>query len=105
MSTAGDGFKPYVGDRLIKDHPSGFSIIVPTDRTPVVPLFCPVCDYALRSRDDEEAYLEFECCDRCSRLWASGRREAWKAGWRPSTVQVQAAEVDRPPLVISLEVD
>lgn len=105
MSTMDDGFRRYPGNRLIKRHPAGFSIIVPTESDPVIPLCCPVCSYALRNRDDEEAYCEFECCDRCSRLWAASRREAWKIGWRPTAEQILDAERDRQPLLITLEVD
>ena len=105
MSTTDDEFRPYPGNRKVKRHPAGFSIIVPTDRELVISLCCPVCTYALRSRDDEEAYREFECCDRCSRLWAASRREVWKAGWRPTAEQIHEAEKDRPPLMITLDVD
>ena len=97
--------RPYLKDRLIEDHPEGFVIITPSDCEPPIPLVCGTCDHVMRSRDDECAYHEFGCCDRCARLWAHPRRLAWKGGWRPSREQVLAAEADRMPLAWVFEVD
>lgn len=99
-----DGFRPYLRDRMIKEC-DGFVVIVPADADPVVPLCCSVCDHMMKSRDDETAYLEFGCCDRCARLWAQPRRQAWHDGWRPTPDQVGEAELDRPPMSITFDVD
>jgi hypothetical protein len=97
--------RPYLRDRLIEEMPEGFVVIVPTDASLPVPLFCPICDFVMRTKDDETAYREFECCDRCSRKWAAPRKKAWKDGWRPSREQVADAEADRVPLSITFDVD
>ncbi len=97
--------RPYLKDRLIEDRPEGFVVIVPAAAEPPVPLACNVCDHVMRTRDDEAAFNEFNCCDRCARLWAQPRREAWKDGWRPTSEQVVAAEHDRVPLVVVFRVD
>ena len=97
--------RPYLNDRLIEDRPEGFVVIVPVDAEPPVPFGCTVCSHVMRTRDDEVAYREFGCCDRCSRLWAAPRREAWAAGWRPVPEQVVTAEADRVPLALAFQFD
>lgn len=99
-----EGFVPYLNDRMI-EHCDGFVVIVPNDFEPAVPLCCPICDHMMRSRDDELAHIEFACCDRCARLWAQPRRQAWKDGWRPTAEQVVASEADRPPMSATFDVD
>lgn len=96
--------RPYLKDRLIEDR-DGFVIIVPVGAEPPVPLACPICDHVLHTRDDESSYAEFSCCERCARLWAHPRREAWKSGWRPTAEQVEKAEAERLPMVLTFDVD
>lgn len=97
-------WKPYLRERLLRQE-QGFVAIVPEGAPPPVPLCCPVCDFAMRTREDEAAYQECECCNRCALLWAHPRRAAWKEGWRPTPEQIQAAERDRMPLALTFEVD
>jgi hypothetical protein len=97
--------RPYLKDRLIEDHPTGFVIIVPVGVELPVPLACTLCDHVMRSRDDETSHREFGCCERCARIWAEPRRQAWVDGWRPTTEQIQLAEVDRMPLTVVFDVD
>ncbi len=97
--------RPYLKDRLIEDRPEGFVVIVPEGAVPPVPLTCALCDHVMRSRDDEFSHHEFGCCERCSRIWAQCRRQAWRDGWRPTPEQVKAAEADRVPLSIVFDVD
>jgi len=97
--------RPYLRDRLIEDRPEGFVVIVPVGAEPPVPLACPVCSHVIRSRDDETAYRDLGCCDRCLRLWAAARRKLWLAGWRPTAEQVAAAEADRVPLALVFQPD
>lgn len=97
--------RPYLRDRLIEDRPEGFVVIVPAGVEPPVPLACPICTHVMRSREDEVAHGQFGCCDRCSRLWAAPRRDAWAEGWRPSPEQVAEAEADRVPLALVFQPD
>lgn len=98
MRNEDETWKKYPGSRLIKRHSSGFYIIIPDDAGTVVPVSCPVCDFLLRSRDDEESYVEFECCNACALKWAHPRRAEWKAGWRPSHDDVIEVVGQRPPI-------
>jgi len=98
-------WKPYPQDRLIAQHPQGFSIIVPKDFKGSIPVNCPVCDTLFRSSDDETAYQEFKCCNTCAMQWAHARKIEWNTGWRPSREQVLDSVKDRLPPFIALDVD
>jgi len=98
-------WRPYLRNRKIAEHPSGFVIIIPEGSPKATPMSCPICDHVFRSREDESAYAEFECCDRCMLLWAHPRRSLWKDGWRPTAEQVSQAEELRPPMSVMLDID
>ena len=59
-------------------------VIKPTVHFTVVPLFCPVCQFPMKTSDDSSAYKTYECCDLCGLTFASGNKEKWFAGWRPA---------------------
>lgn len=61
-------FDDYVDDRLIYRDPSGYVLIVPKDLdlTKITPISCPKCGVLFRSKNDEEAFLSFGTCDKCS---------------------------------------
>lgn len=99
-----DDWVPYPNDRLIQ-RLDGYCIIVPNDRSDGTPLACSICDVLLRSRDDEDAQLEFGCCNLCALHWAHPRRKEWAAGWRPKQEDVHASVRQRPPLAITFDVD
>ena len=98
-------WRPYLNDRLISEHESGFVVIVPNDATIPVPLFCSICDHVMRSKDDEESFYDYECCYRCAMHWAHPRKDVWKNGWRPTQEQISEFETQRMPMVVTLEVD
>ena len=95
----------YYLDRQVAHHPDGFYIIIPNDYEKNTPLFCPVCDMMLRSRDDELAYIKFSCCDQCSAKWAYSRQQEWNSGWRPSVEDVIYEVKQRLPRIVSVDVD
>lgn len=81
-------WKTYTKDRLIAEHPSGFYIIKPKEKSPSKPIFCPLCDSIMVGEFDVDAYKKFECCDSCATVWAYPNKEKWKEGWRPSSEEV-----------------
>jgi len=97
--------RSYLKDRLIEEQPEGFVVIVPVDMDPPVPLLCTLCAHVMRSHDDEISHSEFGCCARCARLWAQARRQSWRDGWRPTSMQVEIAERDRVPLTLVFDID
>lgn len=98
-------WRSYLHDRLIKDEPEGFFVIVPVGADPPVPIACSVCTALFRSRDDETAHREYGCCDLCAMQWAHPRRKEWAAGWRPSKTDVETVVSSRPPLPVVFSVD
>lgn len=80
-------WKPYLNDRVIKKC-DGFYIIKPSEDRDFVPIACPVCDYLMRSSDDEKSYRQFTCCESCETYWARPNMTAWRNGWRPDRKDV-----------------
>lgn len=64
-------------------------VVVPSDMTCGSPIGCPTCD-VLMCVDDIESMRAWNCCSTCQRMWIEGRHERWRAGWRPSEVDVDA---------------
>lgn len=98
-------WRSYVHNRRIAEHPDGFYVIVPDDETLTVPIACPVCDFVLRSRDDENEFLDLGCCSACAMTWAHARKDAWRSGWRPNKEEVKIAIESRPMMIVDFEVD
>lgn len=98
-------WRQYHGDREIAEHPLGFVVIRSIDRNDPIPLCCPQCSYVLRSRDDEEAFLEHQVCEHCLTHWVYPNRDRWDNGWRPSPEEVAGVSVTRSPLSITFVVD
>jgi hypothetical protein len=94
-------WKPYLNDRLIKEC-EGFYVIKPVEERQIVPLSCPVCDYLMRTVDDEKSYREFECCESCETFWARPRFPSWKEGWRPTKEQVQEKLGGRKKITVNM---
>lgn len=82
-------WKEYIGDRLIKQHRSGFFIIKPKNVQRCQPLFCPICELVMNEIYDEAAWEKFDCCDTCANTWAYSNKDKWEKGWRPSQEQVK----------------
>ena len=74
-----------------------------TDPSPGIPLFCPICNFAVRTYEDRSCYESKQCCSKCAMVFADSRLDEWKDGWRPTTEQIQE-EVNRR-LSIPVSVD
>lgn len=98
-------FKPYMQDRLIHYNDLGYYVIVPKDATRPVPLSCPVCDFLLRTQDDEISWHKFNCCDRCALVWAIPKKDQWELGWRPSIDELQKEICNRSPINVDIVID
>ena len=81
-------WKSYLNDRLIAEHKDGFFVIKPNKLEESMPIFCPVCEFIMRSSMDEDSYRKFSCCDSCSTTWAYPNKKKWSEGWRPSSDEV-----------------
>lgn len=79
-------WKNYLNNRLITEHQSGFSIIIPNNAPDPVPLFCPVCECSISNVDDINTCQELGCCYHCKEHWYYQNKEAWATGWRPNNI-------------------
>lgn len=86
-------WRPYVGDRLIKETGQCL-IIVPKDHGDPVPIVCPVCDVFFSSSDDEQAWQRFKCCSVCADKWAYPNAEKWDNGWRPDIYTTEVVKCE-----------
>lgn len=60
-----------------------------------VPLFCPVCDFVMRTREDRMAFESKGCCERCALRFADPRLDEWAGGWRPSQESIEEEKLRR----------
>lgn len=94
-------WQPYLNDRLIKKL-DNFYVIKPVEDRQSIPLSCPVCDYLMRTVDDEKSYREFECCESCETFWARPNSKNWREGWRPTRDQVNERLQGRKKITVNL---
>lgn len=40
-----------------------------SQREYIVPLFCPLCEFPMKTREDAEAFLDCRTCDPCKKEW------------------------------------
>lgn len=36
----------------------------------IVPFFCPMCEYPMKTADDAQSYRDYQCCSMCELYWA-----------------------------------
>ena len=53
------------------------------------PAFCPICDCPMKGAKSTSAFYDWGCCMNCHIEFIEDREVRWKAGWRPSTEQVE----------------
>lgn len=97
-----DEFKPYPGNRLVKKI-NDIYVIKPSDIDKTMPLFCECCDLMMRTKDDEEAWEKFQCCDLCMREWAIPKYNLWSTGWRPNLDEIEEIISNKNLFTINIE--
>lgn len=91
----------YPGDRVARRHQLGFMVIIPADNDVApVPLACPLCECLMRTQEDDSAFVDWGCCDKCAMAFAHPARAEWKKGWRPSREAVAENLLARQRLTI-----
>lgn len=55
-----------------------FYVFKPEDHE-VIPIFCPICDFAMRTFDDIISFKEDKCCLECSNFFIKGKNELDKS--------------------------
>ena len=55
-------------------------IIAPVNTDDIVPLFCPCCDFPMKTSDDSISYRKQSVCAHCSDKWGSKESISWPVG-------------------------
>ena len=73
-------FKP-----IISKNDGKIVIITQTYTDHIVPLFCHVCKFPMRTAEDSIAYRLHGVCNGCDGRWTNHRDVDWKAGKMPNS--------------------
>jgi hypothetical protein len=74
------------GDKQIKLlHGGKLVVVAPLNNDKIiVPFYCPVCEYPMKTADDAQSYRDHQCCSMCELYWGKGlsipdkASERWK---------------------------
>jgi len=58
-------------------------LVFPTDENAIVPIFCPVCSFPMRTLEDSIVFRSHQCCTHCQMRWSGTSLGKWDEGWRP----------------------
>lgn len=73
-----------MSDKEVKSLDGGKIVIVkPIDMTTIVPLFCYVCEFPMKTADDSISFRKHGVCSRCDGRWTNHRDVSWKEGKLP----------------------
>jgi len=62
---------------------------------PDVPSWCPTCGYAIANNLDAKSFVDYGCCHTCEGDIVGPNFLAWKEGWRPDAIYLQARLTER----------
>lgn len=74
-----------------------------TDPAEGIPMFCSICNFALRTYEDRTSFEEKKCCYKCGITFADSRLDEWKSGWRPSNEDVKKEIEKRLEIPVSID--
>jgi hypothetical protein len=60
-------------------------VVKPKNKDLIVPLFCPLCCFPMRTQDDVVSFRENEVCNKCDLYWKKPNENKWATGWKPTT--------------------
>ena len=80
--------QPYRDGRFIIKKP-GYAIIFSKD-IENLPITCPVCEYVIRTQDDEFAMNKVGACNDCMIRYAHRDLTAWNEGVRPERSEIDS---------------
>jgi hypothetical protein len=67
-------------------------LIVKPSNKEITPLFCPICNFAMKTSDDFLSFKDYQCCDKCKFYFVAPNLEKWNSGWRPKKKSTQLKE-------------
>lgn len=60
-------------------------LVFPSETNAIVPIFCSVCAFPMRTLEDSIAFRSHGCCNLCDMHWTRTKFGKWEDGWRPSS--------------------
>jgi hypothetical protein len=81
-------WKQYFDDRIYCNDGS-IVVVAPKEFEEPIPLFCPICEFCIKTSEDIYNYKKYSCCTFCAFKWAEVNLEKWKNGWRPAANEVE----------------
>lgn len=70
-----------LGDKKIKVFFEGkIAVVAPKDMNNIVPLFCPCCDFPMKTSDDSVSYRKVGVCNKCDGRWTNKPNVEWPDG-------------------------
>ena len=81
------------GKKIIETLMNGQLVVVkPEDTSEIVPLFCKICAYAMKTLEDSIAYRKVGVCSKCDGRWTNDKRVNWEEGRYPGRELEEWAE-------------
>lgn len=69
----------------IREMRQGKIVVIEPENEETVPLFCPLCEFPMKSIEDYISYGTSKTCSRCEMRWSSCKFGKWEDGWRPDS--------------------
>lgn len=60
-------------------HEGKVIVVKPTDQSNIVPLFCQLCCYPMKTIEDSISYRKVGVCSHCNLRWTGDRRIDWSS--------------------------
>lgn len=66
-----------------------------------VPLFCPVCEFPMKTKEDGLSYRKHGCCEKCDNRWTDTKGVNWSEGKYPDKTSEEWLEYYNYRLIMS----
>ena len=66
-------------------------------------LWCSLCEFLLKSKNDLKCQKDFGCCEECWLSFGEMRQKEWKDGWRPDSKTLDRYKAKRKILNIDVK--
>lgn len=92
-------------ETIIEQFNDGKIVVIKPKNHKLIPLFCPLCNFPLKTIDDILSYRQYDSCDLCSLNFAITNLKNWQNGWRPSKEELvdyldNKEKVSRPIFIL-----
>lgn len=64
-------------------HEGKVVVVKPADESNIVPLFCKLCCYPMKTIEDSISYRKVGVCSHCDGRWTNDRRVDWASDITP----------------------